>query len=102
MCASMVDQMGVMAYNAFINCIACNSCYTTCQGAMAGSGCMGTPTEDATCDVGTPGMTGCGACAMCTEKAGGSCNAVLTACKGNPQCVDLAQNLYNTCGMLPM
>lgn len=102
-CASMVDQAGVEAYNTLLNCVFCNSCYTTCDGVAANSGCAmaldgGAPTEDTNCDTGTPGMSTCGTCQMCSVKSGGQCSAALTACEGIMQCVDLLLNLATVCG----
>ncbi len=106
-CASMIDQAGVQDYNDLLNCVFCNSCYTTCDGAATNSGCAGAldggaPVEDTTCDTGTPGMTTCGTCQQCSVKAGGSCASGLTACEGSMPCVDLLQNLATVCGSLPM
>jgi hypothetical protein len=52
------------------------------------------------CDTGTPGMATCQTCSMCVQKT--TCMSEVSACEAIPQCVDLGNNLYKTCGSLPM
>jgi hypothetical protein len=99
-CASTIDQAGVTAFNALVNCLQCTACYTTCDGAAAGSGCTGAPAMTDACDTGTPGTMTCQACAQCAQMK--TCASQVTACKAITQCVDLANNLSATCGSLPM
>ena len=85
-CYSMEYQAGVMDYNNLVSCVFCSACYTTCQSAMNAPFCMGAPTTT-TRDTGTPGMTACSACQMCSIKTGtGSCATELAACMNDADC----------------
>lgn len=98
MCAAKADQAGVNAYNAFSQCLFCSACYTTCGGSSAG--CSGPPVTPGACDKGGTSQSACASCQQCAE--GSTCASQLQQCEAVAQCVDLANNLGNVCGSLPM
>jgi hypothetical protein len=99
----MLDLGGLAAYNDFATCIDCTACFNACGGSMSvgqPGGCSGPPATLDSCDQGQPGMMGCDLCIPCAKMT--TCSIQLQECNANAQCVDLLNNLGNTCNPLPI
>jgi hypothetical protein len=91
---------GEQLFNAFIECVICEACYTSCDGAT--SGCpMAPPTKDA-CDMASmPDMTACGdstmGCIKCAQGTGATCEPAVNACKASNDCIAFNSALQADC-----
>jgi hypothetical protein len=87
-CNTVAHQPGVAAYDALLQCVFCNACYTTCDGAMTSSVCPMPPASQDPCD-GTQANTaaclgGTMNCQICATQ--GSCHPAFVTCEGDPDC----------------
>jgi hypothetical protein len=86
-CNETLHAGGVQLYTALAQCVICQSCYTSCGGAMTGGFCP-SPPMPSPCD-GAAGGTSCDTCQSCS--IGGECAAAWNACMNDPQCSALIQ-----------
>ncbi len=87
-CNGQVHPAGLAAFDALLSCVLCTGCFTACE-PLAQAMCPAPPVTKGPCDDGTfEGDAQCQTCQQCSMS--GSCEGVLVACKGIPDCGALA------------
>jgi hypothetical protein len=93
-CVKMVQPTAFGEYQKLAQCVLATACYTSCMGSAAGAPA---PSKMDACDtnMASDAGTACDTCQACAFMS--TCMSQYTACSGDMNCVNLAQNLATIC-----